>query len=478
MKRTVLGDNGKEIAELRHKLDQYSTLVRRQRIASLMGATTFEGSRNVDEALGYPKDVTYEMCYHRFSRQDIARAIIDRPVKATWHGQVGLLESDDDQDTPLEEAWKKLIDDVKVKDCFARADRMTSLGRYGVIMLGLDDVKRKEDSMQPVNPGKRKIEYIKPLGENSAEIITWDTKASSARYGLPVVYKVMVNDPDQGGADISLRVHYTRIIHIAQDRMESEVYGEPVLKSVYNRLEDLKKLVGGSAEMFWKGARPGYGGKVDPEYNMSEKEEEELQKQLDEYEHNLRRFLMLQGVSIEALQSQVTDPTHHVDIQLQMISAVTGIPKRILVGSERGELASTQDSSAWKELIQSRREEFAELQIVRPFVDRCIELGVLPPAKESYSVEWSDLFAPSEKDKAEVGKTRATALKEYASQPGAEMIVPPDAFMKFFLGMSDEQISLMTEMREQAIRDEEADLRREEEETEPVELPEQEDDEQ
>ncbi len=459
MKRTTNPqDNGKEIMDLRKKVDEYSMLVRRQRIANLISGTSFDGKRNVDETLGYPDDITYQMCLSRFCRQDIARAVIDRPVKATWQGPVGLLESDDDQDTPLEEAWRALVDSIKVKDCFIRADRMTCLGRYGIILLGLDDVKQKQDAAEAVKPGNRKLEYIKPLGEGSAEIIAWDTKANSPRYGQPTAYKVTINDPEHGGVNISLRVHHSRVIHITQDKMESEVYGRPVLESIYNRLEDLKKLVGGSAEMFWKGARPGYGIKMDPEYTMSDKEEENLQEQMDEYEHNLRRFLTMQGGSMEALQAQVSEPTQHVDIQIQMISAVTGIPKRILVGSERGELASTQDSSAWKELVLSRRQEFAELQIVRPFVDRCIALGILPAAKESYNVEWSDLFAPSEKDKAEVGKTRATALKEYASQPGAEMIVPPDAFMRFFLGMTDDQINLMAEMRDQAVQDEQRDI--------------------
>ncbi len=459
-KQANIKDNGDihNMQERMNKLQAYSTLVKRAQLAQAMG-TTFGGSRDIEETLGYKKDVAYHDYWYAFKRQDIAKAIINRPVQATWQGPINIIEVDDDEETALEKEWKALTRKHWLKDKFIRVDRLTCIGRYGVLLLGLDDVKRKEDAMRPVETGKRRLEYIKPLSEASAEIISWDTKASSPRYGLPVMYQVTVNDPQQEGINITMRVHYTRIIHITGDRLESEVYGTPVLEAVYNRLEDLRKLVGGSAEMFWKGARPGYGAKLDPDFNMSADEEEELEKQIDEYEHSLRRILVLNGVEMQSLAQQVSDPTHHVDAQIQMISAVTGIPKRILTGSERGELSSTQDIGAWKELIQMRREEYAELQIIGPFVNRMIELQVLPEAIQGeYVVEWSDLHAPSEKEKAEVGKIRAAALKEYASQPTAEAVVPPVAFMKYFLGLTDDQISMLEEYQEQAMLDEEREM--------------------
>lgn len=457
-------DNGNihAMQQRMERLQAYSAIVKRAQLADMMGMS-FDGQRNVNDALGYKKDITYKDYWFAYKRQDIAKAIINRPVKATWAGKVDVMEADDDQDTPLEKAWRELFWDHRLKDKFIRVDRLTSIGRYGVLLLGLDDVKRKEDAIQPVTPGKRRLEYIKPLGEAAAEIISWDTKPSSPRYGLPVMYQLTINDPKADGISITVRVHYTRLLHVTFDKLESEVFGEPVLESVFNRLEDLKKLVGGSAEMFWKGARPGFGAKIDPDFEMSTTNEEELEKQIEEYEHSLRRILLLQGVDIESLAQQVSDPKSHVDIQIQMISAVTGIPKRILTGSERGELASSQDMDAWRELIQTRREEYAELQIVRPFIDRCIELGILPEAagEDNYTVRWDDLHAPSEKDKAEVGRIRAGALKEYSSQATAETIVPPEAFMKYFLGLDDEQVTLIGEMLEQAMLEEEQEMARE-----------------
>jgi hypothetical protein len=182
--------------------------------------------------------------------------------------------------------------------------------------------------------------------------------------------------------------------------------------------------------------------------------ENTLQGQLDEYEHNLRRFLVNEGVTMQALESQVHDPVGHVEVQLQMISAVTRIPKRILVGSERGELSSNQDQESWLAIIQRRREEYAEYRIVRPFIETCIMYGILPQKiSETYSILWSDLFVMGEEQKAKVGQIRAWALKDYATQPGAETVVPPAAFFEFFLGLNPEQIEMITAMRDEGLKD-------------------------
>jgi hypothetical protein len=222
---------------------------------------------------------------------------------------------------------------------------------------------------------------------------------------------------------------------------------------VFNRLKDLEKLVGGSAEMFWRGARPGYAGKLDPEYMLTKDTEEGLKRQLDEFENNLRRILMLEGVTLDSLEPQVVDPSMHVDIQIQMISAITGIPKRILTGSERGDLASTQDKDNWLDLIQMRREEYAEPKIIRATIDRCIEFGVLPkPEKETYKIKWQDLYAPSVKDQADIGQIRSLALKHYTYNPEAEQFIPFEAFLTFFLGLEDEEVEYIKKLQQTSER--------------------------
>jgi hypothetical protein len=136
-----------------------------------------------------------------------------------------------------------------------------------------------------------------------------------------------------------------------------------------------------------------------------------------------------------------------------MIAAASGIPKRLLIGSERGELSSTQDESNWNQNIQDRREQYAENAILRPLIDRLISYGVLPqPEDEDYDVQWPDLWTPSEKEKADTASSVATALKAYASAPGASTIVPERFFLRKILGWPDEDVeAAMEEMEAGAV---------------------------
>lgn len=435
-----------------NKINVLSELLGRAQLASKMGMQ-FGGDRDIYNTLGYSHNLTYKDFYAQYSRQDIAAAIIDRPVDATWSGPLDVLQADDIDETAFEKAWRELQKRLSLKSKFVRLDKLTSLGHYGVLLLGLSDVKNKQSYAQPVRSKNLKLNYVKPLGEGSAQIASYIKDPSDERYGLPEFYDVTIQDKHEKSSH-QLRVHHSRVIHVAADLMESEVEGIPVLKKVYNRLKDLEKLVGGSAEMFWKGARPGYQGKTDKDFKVDDKLLEDIKEQVDEYEHGLRRILINEGIDLKGLEMQIADPKGHVEVQIQMISAVTGIPKRILTGSEQSELASSQDKSTWLSLVQDRRTEYAEQLIVIPFINRCMALGVLPQV-DNYNVKWKDLFAPSEKEQADVGKVRAGALKEYVSSPQAEMVVPPQAFFEYFLGLDASQVSYIKEIQEQAIIDEE-----------------------
>lgn len=426
-----------------------SALLNRAALAARMGQQ-YGGDRDIYQALGYPDTITFNDYAAKYARQDMARAVINRPISFTWKGPLVIAEAGTEEETKLEKEWKILEKDLKLKNKFVRLDKLSSIGTYGILLLGFDDVTTTEEWTKPVEGAKRKLIYVKPLSEGNAAIASYIENPKDPRYGLVDLYDVEFSNPGLDSTT-TLRVHHSRVLHVAPELLENEIEGEPPLKSVYNRLLDLEKLVGGSAEMFWRGARPGYQAIVDKGATITPTVEAGLQDQIDEYEHNLRRMIVNQDVEYKALEQQVSDPGKHVDVVIQMISAVTGIPKRILTGSERGELSSSQDETGWLNLIQTRREEHAEVNIIEPFVDICIKYGVLPePSTGDYQVVWLDLFAPSDKDKAEVGKIRSDALKDYANDPIAQSIVPPEAFFEWFLGLDEDQREKILELAQAA----------------------------
>lgn len=452
MERTKSG-SGKIISNEQQLLSMAGALVSRANFANALGQS-YGGERDIYQALGYPINITYRDYALRYIRQDIAKAIIDRPANLTWQGGLIVQESKDKADTELEKAWIQLRNKFKLQNVFSRADRLSGIGCYSVLLLGLDDVKNQEGFANPVLVGKRKLLYLKPYGEGNAAITEYEADTKSERFGFPKFYEIKsggetgsTGSTTTAVSPQNIKVHYTRILHIVDDILENEIIGIPRLEAVFNRLMDLEKLIGGSAEMYWRGARPGFQGKVDKDFQLTPAMQADLQNQIDEYENKLRRILVNEGVSFDALAQQIADPSKVVDVQIQMISAVLGYPKSILTGTERGVLSSDQDATEVNIFIQHRRESHAETHIIRPFIEVCFEYGILPkPSTDEYGIVWSDLFAQSEKQLVDIGRARSEALRNYATAPMATDIVPPTAFFELFLGLKPNQINLIEEI--------------------------------
>jgi hypothetical protein len=96
------------------------------------------------------------------------------------------------------------------------------------------------------------------------------------------------------------------------------------------------------------------------------------------------------------------------DFYFSLIAGASGIPKRILFGSELGELASTTDEATYFGSIEERRVQFANSQIIRPLLDRLIGIKALPkPSSGEYSIVWAPLNVESPKQKADASLVRA-----------------------------------------------------------------------
>jgi len=467
MKRTIPPAN--QTITNAEMLQTLEDLTSRMKLASSLGQQ-YGGNRDLYEALGYKKELTTADFWNAYLRQDIARKVNNFPVNSTWRGEIKITDGKDD--SPFTKEFEALADRTRLWNKITRVDRLTGLGQYAILVLGFDDVQNPDQFRNQVTAGEnRRLLYVHAYSERSVEIEQWETDTKSERYGLPLLYKIKTTVPGDMNTTRDLLVHHSRVVHVAEELLESEVYGVPRLQGVYNRLDDLAKIVGGSAEMFWRGARPGYAAKTRENARLGPQDKSDLDQQFDEFEHELRRWMRIQGMDIESLAPQVSDPSNHVDVQLNMISGHSYIPKRMLIGSERGELSSQQDETNWNQYIDDRRDSFAEPMVLRPLVDRLIAVGTLPtPEKGEYQVEWPDLWTPSEKERSEIASNYSSAIKSYSSAAGASSIVPEKAFLREILGWSEEAIQQAFEELETALRDEEEEARRDqqtiEEETE------------
>lgn len=410
-------------------------LLNRFRLAQLTGKQ-FGGDRDLYDVLGYKRAITPKELLDVYYREDIAQRIVDAFPAATWRAQPIITEDEERADTEFELAIDKLVDNKKLWHYCERADRMSGQGRYGILILGINDnLPLNQPAMPSAN---NELIWLKPVTEAYAPIHRWEENAASSRYGLPVSYRVeMGTEESTTRATTTVEVHHSRVIHIAEKTGMDDVFGIPRLEPVYNRLFDLQKVVGGSAEMFWLSARQGLVFKANPDAQITDIDA--LEDDAETFQHQVKRILMSEGGEWSTLESQTPDPRGNVEVILNLIAGAVGIPQRILVGSESGELASSQDENNWLGRIEERRNNFADPCIVRQVIDRLILLEVIaPPKSGDYLLEFPPQSGLSELAAAQIGEVKARTLATYSNTIGSEDIVPPEEFREKMLGFEPE----------------------------------------
>lgn len=248
-------------------------------------------------------------------------------------------------------------------------------------------VKRDEEGKpDPENgkAGKMRLMYMRAFPESQAQVTRFESNKTSPRFGHPVSYLVTFSDPNDthsgwGVPQNSENVHWSRVIHVADNRLSSEVFGLPACFHVIRPVLDAAKIYGASAEGLWKTAVPFYSFETHPQLGGDVDIDDEGMKDLYENMFNgLQRAFHTRGMSPKALGGTSPDPTGFIEVQIGLICIKISVPVRVFKGSERGELASSQDDAAWNDRLKARQKYYLTPRIIVPFIDRLIALGILP----------------------------------------------------------------------------------------------------
>lgn len=407
----------------------------------------------IDIECGYPKYITPSMYRYMYDRDDVACRVNDIFPDESWAVDPDIYEDPDETvETEFEKAWKELCEDHNILQMLYRLDKLTGVGRYGVLLFGVDgensDLERPiqesellSGNLRAVAKKRRNLLYLRPFDEYLSFIQEYESDPNSPRCGLPTYYSLVFSDltTDASGAmtttQQNVRVHWTRILHSADGKLQSLFLGKPRQQSCFNRLLDLRKIKGSSAEMFWKGGFPGISFEINPEFaaDNPEYDEEGLKREIEAYANGLQRYLRTMGVSAKSMAPAIADPASHVAVQLTAIASHVGVPLRIFLGSEEGRLASTQDKLTWNQRLRRRLRTFVEPDIIRAFINRLIAIGVLPKPKQLF-ITWSDLNTLSDEDKANLSLKWTQALSQYVSTGIIHMIRPMD-YLTTILGV-------------------------------------------
>lgn len=477
--------------------------------------------RDINAECGYPDMIDAHTYRKVWNRDGIAQRVVEVLPKESWQKQPQVYEDEDtDEQTDFELAWDMLGESLRggdnsffreeagslVWEYLLRADIMSGIGSYGVILLGIDDRKPLDQPVagvvkypegpqrtkggqqyftyneqsqriaykEKVEPGqkppetvddddikaleqeaktvetKRKLLFMRVFDESTATVTRWENNPASPRYKMPVMYLLDLNDPEgdkpaDSGGQSTVQVHWSRIIHIADNLGSSEIAGEPRMKPVFDRLYDLRKVYGGGGEGYWRGAYNGLSFETHPQLGANAKVDTALMKdKIEQLRNGLQRDIFTSGMTAKSIAPNVQDPTAWIKVFLEALCIKIGVPMRVFLGSERGELASSQDDSTWNDRLMSRQQMYVTPRIIVPFVDRLILIGVLPVPKMGYCVRWEDLNKIGPSMKADFGLKMTQALAAYVAGNVEAIMSLPDYLTRVW-GFTDEEAESVLE---------------------------------
>lgn len=410
--------------------------------------------KDINAECGYPYQPTVFMYRQWYDREGIATRVVNVYPDECWSVYPELYEDEASNETAFEKVWGELLDTPGMNPWtyLHRADSLSGIGAFGILLLGFDDGGDLAEPVPGVLPTgekdpdykeERKLLYMRAFDQTLVQVQSYETDPGNPRYGQPLYYYVKFTDPLLLAASVQpalqdytmKTVHWSRVIHFADNRMSSEVFGVPRMQPVLNRLFDLRKILAGSGEMFWRGAMPGWAFETPPELGTDvEMDDKSLRDQFEAWANGLQRYVALTGMTAKSLAPQVSPPTAHVEEQLRAICTALGVPMRIFQGSESGHLASTQDAETWNRRLKRRQEAYINSFVIRPFVERLVAVGVLPKPKKLF-INWNDLNAMSDEQKSDIALKKSQALFQYVSGK-VETVLPIREFLTIVLGLT------------------------------------------
>lgn len=359
----------------------------------------FHGKRNLYEVFGYPQRLTTNHLLVKYQRQDLTSRIVNMAPEEMWSDKP-LIEQED-----IKQPWEAFASRFQLFDRIIQADKLCAFGPFSVLWLGL---KGQNESPAQKIRSLDDVLYIQAYGGDAVRIKELETNTSSPRFGQPVLYEVTIGEENQS---ITKEVHHSRIIHIVDRPLQGQLFGEPRLAQIYNVLEDILKMTGGSAELYWLTANRGMQVDVDKEMQLETGDAKALSDELEEFQHQLRRYIRTRGVKITNLGGDVADPRGVFETLMSVLAGTTSIPQRILMGSEAGQLASEQDRANWAEYITRRRTTFGEPYVLKPTLKALGTLGYLPEgAWEKAIFVWPEAFHMNPVEEANAVASRARAV--------------------------------------------------------------------
>lgn len=368
---------------------------------------------------GFPEHITADMLEAMWRRGGVAYGAVAKLVGNCWKTNPTVVEGGEENSTKKESAIEKQFDkiakDLRLWKAFRRADELRLVRRYSALILFYTDEDAK-DWATPVKNG-RTLAEVRPV--SSKALKPGDQDAMTGR-----ITSWSYQETNQQGQPTDTKtIHPDRIFILGDPSCDALGWLEPV----YNDLVSLEKLCGGGGESFLKNASRQLALEFEKDVDLASLAQmhgvpiAELHEVFQEVARDMNRgndtVMAIQGGKVTPITSVVPDPAPIYNTNLQNIAAGVDIPAKIIVGSQTGERASTEDRQYFNARCQARR--IGELtDEIQDFIAKIAKAGVFS-APEEITIAWDDLNESTAGEKLANAKIMAE-INEKAIDPASQ----------------------------------------------------------
>jgi len=413
--------------------------------------------RDIDDECGFPKDIDLKHYHVMYEREPLAAKVVDIYPNHTWKVTPKVFEDEDTEtETAFEIRWNEIQnltrgEENHFKDnegseiwrkC-KKVDRLSGIGKYGILVIGFDDGQDLEEEV--TKKEGMDVNYISAYSQLAVDIEGLEQDEKNPRYMMPTWYKITTGfDTDEdvnigGKAGDTFRVHYSRVIHVSEDTGEGDLFHTPRMQLPFNLLHGARKLYGAGPEGYWKMCFTSLLIEAHPGVSHDDIDHASVNTEIDKYQNGLQKVLKLVGLSGKAVAPSVVNPQPFIDTCIDAICIHLEIPKRIFLGSERGELASSQDQTSWAESVGDRQTMHVTPNILVPLINRLINMGVLPVPPDGFSIDWPDLTQPTKEQQTNVAKGVTEAISKFVQGGIGDSFMTKVDFLVEVIGMESEK---------------------------------------
>ncbi len=344
---------------------------------------------------GYPFFLSFFNYWNMYRRLGVAKNIVELPTDTGWRTPP-IIDGGSAFDTAFEELEQKLSLFIRL----GALDRYQRVGRYAGLFIRVRDNQEPSQPVATSLGGVNAIIEVKPVYEGQLTVASTDNDPMSDTFGMPAMYNF--NSGATGNRDekfnTSFNVHPDRLVIAAEGADDGGILGISSLEAPYNSLMDLRKIIGGGGEGYYRNAAKDIflGTKPDVSNVVSAAMLETIEEQVDDFiRDRMRKIMVTPGLEAKALDANLANPREFFFNALYDCAAASKIPATILIGQQTGRLASDEDSRHFLSSVKARRENF-QTDLVEKTINWFIEHGVLPSSE--YEVSWDDLLAPSDQE--------------------------------------------------------------------------------